>query len=78
MIAAAINVVPVNNANKYVIHIKQDVYRENIQVPQNKPNIMLVGDGVDDTVIASYKDISDGYHFLDTPALALIQIDIST
>ncbi|GLJ09550.1 hypothetical protein SUGI_0111640 [Cryptomeria japonica] len=70
-IAAAINAVPVNNPHRYVIRIKRGVYRENIQVPREKPNIMLVGDGVDATVITSSKGTGDGYGFLDTPALVV-------
>lgn len=46
---------------RFVIHAKKGVYRENIEVPVHNDNIMLVGDGLRNTIITSARSVQDGY-----------------
>ncbi|KAL4389899.1 probable pectinesterase/pectinesterase inhibitor 33 [Arachis duranensis] len=46
---------------RFVIHVKRGVYRENIEVDKTNDNIMLVGDGTRNTIIASGRSVQQGY-----------------
>ncbi|KAI3974128.1 hypothetical protein MKX01_031586 [Papaver californicum] len=46
--------------NRYVIKIKAGVYNESVEIPREKSNIMLVGDGMDSTIITGCKNFLDG------------------
>nr|KYP35741.1 putative pectinesterase/pectinesterase inhibitor 60 [Cajanus cajan] len=46
---------------RFVIHVKKGVYRENIEVAVHNDNIMLVGDGLRNTIITSGRSVQDGY-----------------
>lgn len=46
---------------RFVIHIKKGVYRENIEVAVHNDNIMLVGDGMQNTIITSSRSVQGGY-----------------
>ncbi|KAL2335872.1 hypothetical protein Fmac_010318 [Flemingia macrophylla] len=46
---------------RFVIHVKKGVYRENIEVAVHNDNIMLVGDGLRNTVITSARSVEGGY-----------------
>ncbi|KAH1110970.1 hypothetical protein GLYMA_04G119200v4 [Glycine max] len=46
---------------RFVIHVKKGVYRENIDVAVHNDNIMLVGDGLRNTITTSGRSFQDGY-----------------
>ncbi|WCJ19742.1 Plant invertase/pectin methylesterase inhibitor superfamily [Euphorbia peplus] len=50
-IQKAIDDAPINANYRYVIHIKRGVYKEKVDVPKEKPNLTLFGDGKGLTVI---------------------------
>ncbi|VVB11270.1 unnamed protein product [Arabis nemorensis] len=50
-IAQALAMVPQNNKRKFVIHIKQGVYKEKVEVTKKMLNVMFVGDGPTKTII---------------------------
>lgn len=50
-IAQALAMVPQNNRRKFVIHIKQGVYKEKVEVTKKMLNVMFVGDGPTKTII---------------------------
>ncbi|KAE9464002.1 hypothetical protein C3L33_04070, partial [Rhododendron williamsianum] len=61
-IKAAIDAAPVGSANRYYIHVKEGVYRdEYVTVGKNKINIALIGDGAHNTVITGKRSIATGY-----------------
>lgn len=61
-IKAAIDAAPVGSANRYYIHVKQGVYRdEYVTVGKNKINIALIGDDAHNTVITGSRSIATGY-----------------
>ncbi|MQL98463.1 hypothetical protein Taro_031168 [Colocasia esculenta] len=43
---------------RFVIYVKAGVYRENVEVHMN--NLMLVGDGIDKTVVTGSRNVPDG------------------
>lgn len=46
---------------RFVIRVKRGVYRENIEVGKSNDNIMLVGDGMRNTVITSNRNVRAGF-----------------
>ncbi|KAK1301523.1 Pectinesterase 2 [Acorus calamus] len=49
-----------SGTNRFVIHVKSGVYSENVNIPQSMINLMLVGDGIDATVVTGSKSVIDG------------------
>ncbi|XP_034583687.1 pectinesterase-like [Setaria viridis] len=70
-VAAAIAAAPANSDKRHVIHIKRGVYKEFVVVGQEKRNVVLVGDGMDATVISGSRCCADGY---DTPGTAVLSV----
>ncbi|KAH0770993.1 hypothetical protein KY290_014974 [Solanum tuberosum] len=69
-ITEALNAAPKMSSKTYFIHVKKGLYNENITIPNDKPNIALVGDGMDATVITASKS-SKGY---PTPNTATLEV----
>ncbi|XP_057453801.1 pectinesterase-like [Lotus japonicus] len=46
---------------RFVINVKKGVYRENIEVAVKNDNIMLVGDGMKNTIITSGRSVQAGF-----------------
>ncbi|OIW17544.1 hypothetical protein TanjilG_22656 [Lupinus angustifolius] len=59
-VSAAVAAAPENSAKRYVIRIKAGVYKENVDVPKKKTNIMFLGDGRSNTIITASKNVADG------------------
>jgi len=60
-ITDALNAAPNKSSDRYVIHVTEGVYQEYIEVPKYKTNIMLVGDGINSTVITGNRSVVDGW-----------------
>lgn len=56
----AIDSAPNKGKSRYVIYVKKGTYKENAQVGKSKTNIMLVGDGMDQTIITGSLNVVDG------------------
>ncbi|KVH94019.1 Pectinesterase, active site-containing protein [Cynara cardunculus var. scolymus] len=52
-IGAAIMMAPNRSAGRYVIQIKAGIYNENLVISRQKVNIMLVGEGMNSTIITA-------------------------
>ncbi|CAH8326259.1 unnamed protein product [Eruca vesicaria subsp. sativa] len=50
-IAQALAMVPMEKRRKFVIHIRQGVYEEKIEVTKKMQNVMFIGDGPTETII---------------------------
>ncbi|GLJ09559.1 hypothetical protein SUGI_0111800 [Cryptomeria japonica] len=64
-ITDAINNAPEKSNQRYVIYVTAGVYYENVEVGKRKMNLMLVGDGMDSTIVTGNKSVVDGtttYH----------------
>ncbi|MBD4021784.1 hypothetical protein GUI04_22975, partial [Xanthomonas citri pv. citri] len=57
----AINAVPDHNNRRYVIYVKKGVYQEYVEIGKKKPNIMMIGDGMNLTVITGNHSFIDGW-----------------
>lgn len=59
-VSAAVAAAPEKSSTRYVIRIKAGVYKENVEVPKKKTNLMFVGDGRKTTIITARKNVVDG------------------
>lgn len=56
---------PDNSKTRYVIQVKKGTYKENVEIGKKKKNVMLVGEGMDSTVITgslNYVDNTSTFH----------------
>lgn len=60
-IGEAIKAAPEHSSKRYVIYIKKGVYNEYVEINKKKWNIMMVGDGMDATVISGNHSFVDGW-----------------
>lgn len=71
-ITDAINFAPNNSYNeRTIIYVKQGVYEENVEIPSYKPNIVLLGDGTDVTLITGNRSVVDGWTTFSSATLAV-------
>ncbi|KAK4269759.1 hypothetical protein QN277_022873 [Acacia crassicarpa] len=54
----AVDAAPKSSTGRYIIYVKAGVYNEQVEVTQN--NIMLVGDGIGQTIITGSKSVGGG------------------
>ncbi|KAL4286544.1 hypothetical protein AHAS_Ahas19G0096800 [Arachis hypogaea] len=76
-INAAIPAAPNNTASNdgyFLVFIKKGVYEEYVSIAKNKKQLMLVGDGINQTIITGDRNVVDGSTiilFLPTLSLCL-------
>lgn len=56
----AVESVPDKSKNRIVIYVKKGTYKENVEVGKKKKNVMIVGDGMDSTIITGSLNVVDG------------------
>ena len=59
-VTEAVDAAPLKSSKRFVIRIKAGVYRENVEVPKKKNNIMFLGDGRTNTIITASRNVVDG------------------
>lgn len=52
---------PDNSTQRYVIYIKRGIYTENVEIKKKKWNLMMIGDGMDATIISGNRSFIDGW-----------------
>lgn len=57
----AIAFAPNNSADRTIIIVRAGVYEEHVEVPSYKPNLVLLGDGSDVTIIRGNRSSGDGW-----------------
>ena len=57
----AINFAPNHSEYRTFIYVKRGVYEENVEIPSYKPNIVLLGEGSEVTVITGNRSVVDGW-----------------
>ncbi|KAK7363363.1 hypothetical protein VNO77_05503 [Canavalia gladiata] len=57
----AVLAAPDYSMKRFVIYIKKGVYVENVEIKKKKWNIMMVGDGMDNTIISGNRSVVDGW-----------------
>ncbi|KAH7569526.1 hypothetical protein ACOSP7_012973 [Xanthoceras sorbifolium] len=68
----AVAAAPDKSKNRYVIHVKKGTYKENVEVGKSKKNLMLVGDGMDSTIITGNLNVVDGATTFKSATLAAV------
>lgn len=48
------------STNRFVIYVKRGVYKENVEIKKSMKNLMLIGDGIDTTIVTGSKNNQDG------------------
>nr|XP_043616355.1 pectinesterase-like [Erigeron canadensis] len=73
-ITAAVSAAPnrTTPGNRFVILIKAGIYNENLVIPRNKVNIMLVGQGMNSTILTGSRNFVDGYTTFTSATLTVI------
>ncbi|CAO2174151.1 unnamed protein product [Urochloa humidicola] len=60
-VSEAVARAPNHSRRKYVIYVKRGVYHENVEVRKRKTNLVLVGEGMGETVISGSRSFSGGW-----------------
>ncbi|RYQ86540.1 hypothetical protein Ahy_B10g106206 [Arachis hypogaea] len=59
-ISEALKHVPEKSSKRTVIYVKRGVYYENVRVEKNKWNVMMIGDGMNATIVSASLNFVDG------------------
>ncbi|KAL3644299.1 hypothetical protein CASFOL_012231 [Castilleja foliolosa] len=70
-IQEAINAAPEHSRTRYVVYIKRGEYKEYVEINKKKQNIMLLGDGMDATVISGNRNRVDGWTTFGSATVAV-------
>lgn len=62
--------------NRFIIYVKAGIYKENIIIMRYMTNLILIGDGIDATVITNDKSIYDGLLTSNTATVRKLPIHI--
>lgn len=57
----AVAAAPDHSSKRYVIYVKKGVYKEYVEISKKKWNIMMIGDGINATVISGNRNFIDGW-----------------
>nr|QIR83172.1 pectin methylesterase 14 [Cunninghamia lanceolata] len=71
-ITEAINAAPVKSSKRYVIKVRQGTYQEYIQVGKTQTNILLIGEGMDSTIVTGSKNVIDGSTTFNSATFAVV------
>ncbi|XP_031252521.1 pectinesterase-like [Pistacia vera] len=71
-VSAAVAAAPEGGSKRYIIKIKAGVYRENVEVPKKKKNIMFIGDGRKNTIITASRNVVDGSTTFNSATVAAV------
>ncbi|KAH6771472.1 Plant invertase/pectin methylesterase inhibitor superfamily [Perilla frutescens var. hirtella] len=67
---AAIAARPRSGTKRCVVYVKRGIYKEYVVVNKFMKNIMLVGDGIDATIVTGSKNSKDGFSTFDSATFA--------
>ncbi|KAK7284625.1 hypothetical protein RJT34_19374 [Clitoria ternatea] len=71
-IGDAVAAAPNSSTTRFVIHIKSGAYFENVEVIRKKTNLMLVGDGIGNTVVKASRNVVDGWTTFQSATVAVV------
>ncbi|OAY53279.1 pectinesterase [Manihot esculenta] len=71
-VSDAVAAAPKKSSKRYIIRIKAGVYRENVEVPKSKTNIMFLGDGRNTTIITASRNVVDGSTTFKSATVAVV------
>ncbi|XP_041005490.1 pectinesterase/pectinesterase inhibitor PPE8B-like [Juglans microcarpa x Juglans regia] len=67
----AVLAAPDYSMRRYVIYIKRGVYKEYVEIKKKKWNLMMIGDGMDATIISGNRNFVDGWPTFHTATFAV-------
>ncbi|XP_016476536.1 putative pectinesterase/pectinesterase inhibitor 46 [Nicotiana tabacum] len=70
-ISKALKAVPEKSNKRFVIYVKKGVYVENVRVEKKKWNVMMIGDGMDATIVSGSLNFVDGTPTFQTATFAV-------
>ncbi|XP_006828582.2 pectinesterase [Amborella trichopoda] len=70
-IMEAVNATPNNGLDRVVIYVKEGVYEENVVIGSHKQNLVMIGDGINLTVITGSRSVGDGWTTYRSATLAV-------
>lgn len=68
----AVAAAPNNSITRYVIYVKRGTYKENVEVGKKQKNLMMVGDGMNSTIITGSLNVVDGSTTFNSATLAAV------
>ncbi|KDP20786.1 hypothetical protein JCGZ_21257 [Jatropha curcas] len=71
-IKEAVAAAPNNGKTRHVIYVKKGTYKEQVEIGKSKKNVMLVGDGMDLTIITGSLNVVDGSTTFDSATVAAV------
>ncbi|EPS63648.1 pectinesterase [Genlisea aurea] len=60
-ISEAVHAAPDYSTKRFIIYVKGGVYNEYVEISKKKWNVMLIGDGINSTVISGNRNFIDGW-----------------
>nr|GLL29918.1 pectinesterase-like [Ipomoea trifida] len=70
-ICDALKAVPDNCVKRFVVYVKRGVYNENVRVEATKSNVMMIGEGMEATVVSAALNFVDGTPTFDTATFSV-------
>lgn len=67
----AVAAAPDKSTNRFIIYIKRGIYNENVDIKKKKWNLMMIGDGLNATVITGNRSFIDGWTTFRTATFAV-------
>ncbi|XXG84311.1 hypothetical protein AAC387_Pa10g1850 [Persea americana] len=61
-----------NNDGFFLIYVEAGVYEEYVSIAKNKKNIMMLGDGINQTVITGNRSVVDGWTTFNSATFAVV------
>ncbi|VVB06988.1 unnamed protein product [Arabis nemorensis] len=58
-------------AGYFVIYVTSGVYEENVMIPKNKRYLMIIGDGINRTVVTGNRNVVDGWTTFNSATFAV-------
>ncbi|KAJ9537652.1 hypothetical protein OSB04_030385 [Centaurea solstitialis] len=71
-VSAAVAAAPSGSSSRYVIRIKAGVYRENVEIPSGKRNLMFMGSGQTTTIITASRSVAGGSTTFNSATVAAV------
>ncbi|KAI3814885.1 hypothetical protein L1987_14532 [Smallanthus sonchifolius] len=71
-VSAAVAAAPNRSSTRYVIGIAAGVYRENVDIPSAKRNLMFLGSGRDSTIITANRSVAGGTTTFNSATVAAV------
>ncbi|XP_038997065.1 pectinesterase-like [Hibiscus syriacus] len=68
----AVAAAPDKSTNRYIIYVKKGTYKENVEIRKSKKNLMIVGDGLNSTIITGSLNVIDGSTTFNSATIAAV------